>query len=80
MPTSLLFILAGIAIGIFIFYQFLEKALNPTRPLITLMVILLTVGVQILVFCFLAYQNKKMQNELYKIQSSLKLLKDKFDL
>ena len=78
--TSLLFILAGIAIGIFIFYQFLEKALNPTRPLITLMVILLTVGVQILVFCFLAYQNKKMQNELYKIQSSLKLLKDKFDL
>lgn len=70
--AGLFFIFIGLLIGALFFYQYFTNTLNPQRPLVTLMVILLTVGCQILLFCFLAHQNKRNENNIIKLQSELK--------
>lgn len=72
--AGLIFIVAGLAVGLFILAEYLRGTLNPDRPLLFLMAVLLIVGVQTLLFSFTAYQNKLTQNELYKLQSDLKRL------
>jgi dolichol-phosphate mannosyltransferase len=51
-----------------------QKTLNPERPLMTLVVILLLAGMQILSFGFISIQLGFLRKEVYKIQKENRLL------
>lgn len=78
--TILLFqILGGLAlgigfiIGVFITYLRFAGRLNPERPLVTMMVILLIGGLQLLSFGVLALQISILRREIYRIQKEIML-------
>lgn len=60
--------------GIYITILRFQKTLNPERPLMTLVVILLLAGMQILSFGFIAIQLGFLRKEVYKIQRENRLL------
>ncbi|OGC85749.1 MAG: hypothetical protein A2142_09875 [candidate division Zixibacteria bacterium RBG_16_48_11] len=64
----------GMAGGLYIILLWFNSSLNPDRPLMTLMVILLLTGLQILLFGFLGTQLVYLRKELYKIQRENKTL------
>lgn len=65
---GLLMFLLGIASGIYIIVLWQQHALQPTRPLMLLMVLLIVVGSIILSFAFIASQIVKLRKEIYQIQ------------
>ncbi len=56
--------LTGIIMGIYILILYWQEALNPTRPLLTLMVLFVLGGMQILSFGFLASQINYLRKDI----------------
>lgn len=53
---GILLTLIGLGLGVFFFILYFQEALNPNRPLLTLMILFILGGMQILSFGFLASQ------------------------
>lgn len=75
--TGFFLCIIGIIIAIYLFYEYLMGTLDPTRPLMFVMVLLIISGIQILMFGFVATQISLLKRELYVIQKENKLLKKK---
>ena len=65
-------VLVGFILGILFVIQRYMGTLNPTRPIFTLMIILLLAGIQMLSFGFIANQIGIIKKEIYKIQKENK--------
>jgi glycosyltransferase involved in cell wall biosynthesis len=72
---GLLLVLGGLAGGIYVTILRFQGALNPGRPLITLVVILMLAGLQILSFGFIAIQIGTLRREIFKVQRENRLLR-----
>jgi len=68
---GLIFIILGLIIGVYIIYIVTKTHLITNRPLVTLMTLLIITGIQILIFSFLAYQNKNIQKNLVRMQKQI---------
>lgn len=73
----LLFI--GIISAIYLFYEFLIGTLDPTRPLMLFMVLMLLSGIQILIFGFVATQISLLKREIYIVQKENKEMHKKLN-
>ncbi|MEW6095352.1 MAG: glycosyltransferase family 2 protein [bacterium] len=71
------FLVIGSVIGIVMLYQYLIGTLEIVRPLIIIMVVSLIIGMQVLLFYFIATQNKYVQKQLIRIQSDILKIKRK---
>ena len=67
----------GFIIGVFLLAQYWHGRLNPDRPLMTVLVVLLLGGVQILAFGFLAIQILALRKEIYILQRENKQIQSK---
>lgn len=67
----------GIVSGIYLFYQYLLGILDPTRPLMVFMVLMVLSGIQILIFGFVATQISLLKREIYIVQKENKILRKK---
>jgi dolichol-phosphate mannosyltransferase len=65
---GLVLIAAGMGLGGYIIYLWQAGTLNPDRPMMTLMVLLLVAGLQVILFGFLGTQLVALRKEVYKIQ------------
>jgi dolichol-phosphate mannosyltransferase len=74
---GLLLCLIGIIIAIYLFYEYLMGTLDPTRPLMFVMVLMIISGIQILIFGFVATQISLLKREIYIIQKENKWIKRK---
>jgi glycosyltransferase involved in cell wall biosynthesis len=74
--TGIFFVLSGFLIGCYIVYLRYFGTLNPTRPLVPLMIILLLVGSQFFCFAFIAIQNNHLRNEVYRLQKQINYLRE----
>lgn len=72
---GLILLLIGIISGIYLFYQYLIGTLDPTRPLMIFMVLMIIAGIQILIFGFIATQISLLKREIFIVQKENKLLK-----
>jgi len=63
----------GLGSGLRIIYLWQTGTLNPDRPLISLTVILLVAGLQVLLFGFLGSQIVQVRRELYRTQKTVKM-------
>jgi len=63
--------LIGIGLGIYILALYLHAALNPNRPLITLMILFILGGMQILSFGFLASQINYLRKEVLRVRRAI---------
>ena len=61
-------LLLGFLAGTYIVYLWQKGALNPNRPLMTLMALLIIAGIQVLLFGFLGTQLVHLRKEIYKVQ------------
>lgn len=74
---GLIFIFLGLIGGFYIIYLWRQAALNPDRPLMTLFVLLIISGIQVLAFGIIATQMVLLRNEVYRVQKGyLQLLKE----
>jgi glycosyltransferase involved in cell wall biosynthesis len=64
----------GFVFGIYLSVLRFLGQLNPGRPLFYVVVLFIVTGVQLLSFGIIAGQNSFLRNEIYKLQSRLKLL------
>jgi len=71
----LLFI--GIISAIYLFYEYLIGSLDPNRPLMLFMVLMIISGIQILIFGFVSTQISLLKREIYIIQKENILLRKK---
>lgn len=69
----------GIVSAIYLFYQFLIGTLDPTRPLMLFMVLMILSGIQILIFGFVATQISLLKREIYIVQKENRLIKKKME-
>ena len=67
----------GAISAIYLFYQYLMGTLDPTRPLMLFMVLMLVSGIQVLIFGFVATQISLLKKEIYIIQKENKLMRKK---
>jgi len=74
---GLLISLIGIIAAIYLFYQYLVGTLDPNRPLMIFMVLMIIAGIQILIFGFVATQISLLKREIYIIQKENKLMRKK---
>ena len=65
---GVLAIVLGVFVGLYLFVQYLHARLNPERPLMTVLVVLLLGGVQILAFGYLAIQLLALRKQIYVLQ------------
>ena len=72
---GLLLLLIGIISGIYLFYEYLLGTLDPTRPLMLFMVLMIISGIQILIFGFVATQISLLKREIYIVQKENRLLR-----
>jgi len=72
--AGLLLILGGLVDGAYIIYKWHTGTLNPSRPLMTLLVILILAGLQVLAFGFLAVEIGMLRRMLTRIASRGRLL------
>ncbi|MCK5126377.1 MAG: glycosyltransferase [candidate division Zixibacteria bacterium] len=63
-----LLVVAGLAAGSYIVYLWQAGTLNPNRPLMTLMVIVLLAGMQVLLFGFLGSLLVSLRREIFRVQ------------
>lgn len=70
-----LLLIIGIVSAIYLFYQYIIGTLDPTRPLMLFMVLMILSGIQILIFGFVATQISILKKELYVIQKENKMLR-----
>ncbi len=66
--VGLFMLLLGFFAGTYIVYLWQKGALNPNRPLMTLMALLIIGGIQVLLFGFLGTQLVQLRKEIYKVQ------------
>lgn len=59
----------GFGVGLYIIYLWQSGTLNPNRPLMTLMMLLMVSGLQVILFGFLGTQMVGLRKEIYKIQT-----------
>ena len=64
--------LIGIISAIYLFYEYLMGTLDPTRPLMLFMVLMILSGIQILIFGFVATQISLLKREIYMVQKEIK--------
>jgi glycosyltransferase involved in cell wall biosynthesis len=69
----------GLGVGFYIMYLWQTGTLNPNRPLMTLMILLLVAGLQIILFGFLGTQMVGLRKEVYKMQTNLHRANEKLD-
>lgn len=69
----LLFI--GLISAIYLFYEYLTGILDPTRPLMLFMVLMILSGIQILIFGFVATQISLLKREIYIVQKENRLIR-----
>jgi glycosyltransferase involved in cell wall biosynthesis len=67
----------GLGAGIHLIYLWQAESLNPDRPLVSLTVILLVAGLQVLLFGFLGSQIVQIRRELFRTQKTVKLAVNK---
>ncbi len=72
---GLFMLLIGIISGIYLFYQYILGTLDPTRPLMIFMVLMIIAGIQILIFGFIATQISLLKREIFIVQKENKLLR-----
>jgi len=72
---GLFMLLIGIISGIYLFYQYILGTLDPTRPLMLFMVLMIIAGIQILIFGFIATQISLLKREIFIVQKENKLLR-----
>ncbi|UCD18144.1 MAG: glycosyltransferase, partial [Candidatus Zixiibacteriota bacterium] len=77
--VGILLMAAGLGIGAYIVYLWQTAALNPNRPLMTLMILLLVSGLQVILFGFLGTQMVGLRKEVYKIQRNQHIIEDYLD-
>jgi len=65
----------ALAMGAYLFYLYLNAALNPTRPMVWLSVLLLLAGIQMASFAFISTQITLLKKELFRTQKEILLLK-----
>ncbi|NOR23648.1 MAG: glycosyltransferase [Desulforhopalus sp.] len=78
--AGLFLIFSGFLIGCYIVWLRYLGTLNPGRPLIPFMIILLIMGSQFFCFAFVASQNNHLRNQVYRLQKQIKRLQLKKDL
>ncbi len=66
---GLLMMATGFGVGLYIVYLWQTGTLNPNRPLMMLMMLLLVSGLQVILFGFLGTQMVGLRKEVYKIQT-----------
>ena len=66
--AGLVFVLLGLAGGGYIIVLWRQQTLNPERPMMTLMVLLIVTGIQALSFGFIGTQLMLFRREIYRIQ------------
>ena len=76
---GLFMLLLGFLGGTYVIYLWQKGILNPNRPLMTLMVLLVVAGIQVLLFGFLGTQLVHLRKEIYKVQRENKNLEKKID-
>jgi len=76
---GLFMLFLGFLGGTYIIYLWQKGTLNPNRPLMTLIVLLIVAGIQVLLFGFLGTQLVHLRKEIYKIQRENKTLEDKIN-
>ena len=76
---GLFMLFLGFVGGMYIIYLWQKGTLNPNRPLMTLIVLLIVAGIQVLLFGFLGTQLVHLRKEIYKIQRENKTLEDKIN-
>jgi len=74
---GLVLCLIGIVSGIYLFYEYLLGTLDPTRPLMIFMVLMIISGIQILIFGFVATQISLLKREIFIVQKENRLLRKK---
>lgn len=72
--VGLILLILGFGSGIYVSVLRFQGTLNPGRPLITLVVIFILAGIQILSFGFIAIQIGVLRKEIYKVQKENKSL------
>jgi glycosyltransferase involved in cell wall biosynthesis len=72
--AGLILISSGLLIGFYIIWLRYAGTLNPSRPLIPLMIILLIMGSQFFCFAFIASQNNYLRNQVYRLQRQINFL------
>jgi len=76
---GLFMLFLGFLGGVYVIYLWQKGTLNPNRPLMTLMVLLIVAGIQVLLFGFLGTQMVNLRKEVYKIQRENKGLEEKIN-
>jgi len=77
--VGLFMIFLGFCGGVYVIYLWQKGSLNPNRPLMTLIVLLVISGIQVLLFGFLGTQLVHLRKEIYKIQRENKNLEEKIN-
>lgn len=73
--VGLLLFIIGFLGGVYVSVLRFQGKLNPNRPLITLVVILMLAGLQLLSFGFIALQIGALRREIFRIQRESRLLR-----
>lgn len=76
---GLFMLFLGFVGGTYVIYLWQKGTLNPNRPLMTLIVLLIVAGIQVLLFGFLGTQLVHLRKEIYKVQRENKNLEKKLD-
>jgi dolichol-phosphate mannosyltransferase len=76
---GLFMLFLGFMGGAYVIYLWQKGTLNPNRPLMTLIVLLIVAGIQVLLFGFLGTQLVHLRKEIYKVQRENKNLEKKLD-
>ncbi len=76
---GLILIGLGLAGGVYVIHLWQTGTLNPNRPLMTLLVIFLLTGLQILMFGFLGSGLVKLRKEIFVVQRQNKTLEHQFE-
>lgn len=63
----------GVGAGVHLIYLWQTEALNPNRPLVSLTVILMVAGLQVVLFGFLGSQIVQIRRELFRTQKTVKV-------
>ncbi len=72
--VGLIMLFLGFLGGGYVIYLWQKGTLNPNRPLMTLIVLLIVAGIQVLLFGFLGTQLVHLRKEIYKVQRENKNL------
>ena len=73
--VGLLLTLASLVLAGYLFHLYLNQALNPTRPMVWLSVLLLLAGIQMASFAFISTQITQLKRELFRTQKEILLLR-----